>query len=197
MSVKHSKSKKVVKGDLLLHPIRMRIIQGLVDQELTPLQLTEMLSDVPQATLYRHLNKLVESDIVKVVSERQVRGTIEKVYTVVKGAATLSPSDIANASREDHMHYFTTFVASLLHDYSTYLHQEKEIDLLKDRVGYNQVPLYLTEAEFLKMVAELQVILLPLTANQPSPARRRTLLTTILIPAVSEATESAPEPLED
>jgi len=188
MTEKHSKSKKETRGDLLLHPIRMRIIQGLVDQELTPLQLTETLTDVPQATLYRHLNKLVEGGIVKVVSERQVRGTVEKVYTVVNGAARLSPADIANTSREDHMRYFTTFVASLLHDFSGYLHQETEIDFLKDRVGYTQVPLYLTDAEFLKMAAELQVVLLPLTANKPGPERRRILLTTILMPA-------APDPL--
>lgn len=183
MTVKHSKSKKETKGDLLLHPIRMQIIQGLVDRELTPLQLAESLTGVPQATLYRHLNKLVEAGIVKVVSERQVRGTVEKVYTVVKGAATLSPTDLAKASREDHMRYFTTFVAGLLHDFSNYLHQEKELDFIRDGVGYNQIPLYLSEAEFLKMVAELQVVLLPLTANHPEPGRRRVLFTSILMPS--------------
>src|SRR5689334_263466 len=131
MTAKYSKSKKEIKGDLLLHPIRMRIIQGLVAQELTPLQLAETLTDVPQATLYRHLNKLVEAGIVKVVSERPVRGTVEKVYTVVRGAATLSTTDLLKTSREDHMSYFTAFVATLLHNFSNYLHQEKEIDFFK------------------------------------------------------------------
>ena len=192
MTTKHSKSKKETKGDLLLHPIRLRIIQGLVDRELTPLQLADNLADVPQATLYRHLNKLVDAGIVKVVSERQVRGTVEKVYTVVRSAATLSAADLAKASREDHMRYFTTFVAGLLHDFSNYLHQEKELDFIKDGTGYSQTPLYLSEAEFLKMVAELQVVLLPLTANQPTPERRRILLTTILMPSEPEPAESDP-----
>lgn len=192
MTVKHSKSKKETKGDLLLHPIRLRIIQGLVDQELTPLQLADSLEDVPQATLYRHLNKLVNAGIVKVVSERQVRGTVEKVYTVVTGAANLSAADLAKASREDHLRYFTTFVAGLLHDFSRYLHQEKEIDFIKDGAGYNQVPLYLNQAEFLKMMAELQVVLLPLTANQPTPDRRRILLNFILMPSEPEPVEPNP-----
>ena len=46
--------------DLLLHPVRLRIVQALVGSPMTPLHLKEQLGDVPQATLYRHLSQLFE-----------------------------------------------------------------------------------------------------------------------------------------
>ncbi|NNJ11357.1 helix-turn-helix domain-containing protein [Chloroflexales bacterium ZM16-3] len=46
-------------ADLLLHPIRLRIIVALTVQQLTVQQLAGVLPDVPQATLYRQIHKLV------------------------------------------------------------------------------------------------------------------------------------------
>lgn len=45
--------------DLLLHPVRIRIVQALLDgSELTTGELTARLGDIPVATLYRHVAKL-------------------------------------------------------------------------------------------------------------------------------------------
>lgn len=43
----------MTKVDLLLHPVRLRVVQALLGQEMTPQQLVDALGDVPQATLYR------------------------------------------------------------------------------------------------------------------------------------------------
>ena len=43
-------------ADLLAHPVRLRIILALSqNEEMTAQQLGEALTDIPQATLYRHL----------------------------------------------------------------------------------------------------------------------------------------------
>ena len=42
--------------DRLLNPIQLRIVQALVGDPMTPLQLNDRLGDVPQATLYRDSN---------------------------------------------------------------------------------------------------------------------------------------------
>ncbi|MDZ7834458.1 MAG: helix-turn-helix domain-containing protein [Alkalibacterium sp.] len=71
------------KMDLVMHPIRMRIIQTLViNKNLSTQQISDYLPDVPQATLYRHINKLVEADFIKPVLENKVRGTVEKIYAL-------------------------------------------------------------------------------------------------------------------
>lgn len=172
------------KADLLLHPIRMRIVLTLVGgRQLSGLQLAEVLPDVPQATLYRHLNKLAKGGILQIVEQRQVRGAVEKVYTVFGSAANITAEEAASATRDDHLRYFTMFVAGLLGEFERYLGQG-QVDMLKDGVGYRQVPMYLSDAEFLKFQADLSRIVLAAYANEPTPERRRRILTTIVMPDI-------------
>ena len=182
--------------DLILHPVRMRLITTLARRELTTRQLSELLPDVPQATLYHHLGILTKAGLLRVVSERPVRGTVEKVYTVAVDNASLSPDDLANASREDHLRYFTVFVGALLSDFSRYLQQDKlqqdkPIDLFADRVSYGETPFYLSDDELAQASRALNQALSPFLDNQPEPHRHRRLFAFVTFPdAGSVDTES-------
>ena len=173
---------KETKADLLLHPIRLRIIQAFMPpKRLTAQEIGSALPDVPPATLYRHLNKLARGGVLAIVERRPVRGTTEKVYALLAGGAYLKPDDLAGASKEDHLRYFTTFVASLLGDFARYLDRDHP-DFVADNVGYRQVPLYLSDEEFTRMAVEVNVALAPLATNGPGPGRRRRMLSTVIIP---------------
>jgi DNA-binding transcriptional ArsR family regulator len=76
--------------DLLLHPVRLRIVQALVKQPMTASGLKEVLGDVAQATLYRHIKALENGGMLDIVAERQVRGTVERTCRVVESAVALS-----------------------------------------------------------------------------------------------------------
>lgn len=175
----------VKKADLLLHPVRLRILTALARQQLTAQGLALVLSDVPQATLYRHLNTLAKNDVLKIVEERQVRGTVEKVYTLNESAGQLGPDELANASHDDLMRYFTTFLMSTLHDFSHYLERD-EIRLVEDGVGFNSFPLYLSDEEFRTFVAEFSGLVQRMLANEPSPERTRRMMSMIIMPAQDE-----------
>ena len=168
-------------GDLLLHPVRLRVVQALVGTAMTPLQLKEQLGDVPQATLYRHVKLLADGGLLEVVDERQVRGGIERTYRVVASAVSLDGADLADATAEDHFRYFATFVATVLADFATYL-EHGGLDLVADRVGYRQVPVWLTDGEFDEMAADLSRAVHRRFGNQPSPQRRRRLISTVVMP---------------
>ena len=170
------------RADLILHPVRMRLLVALARRELTARQLSALLPDVPQATLYHHLGILTRAGLLRVVSEHPVRGTVEKVYAITDDNATLSPADLANASREDHLRYFTVFVAMLLGDFARYLQQDAPIDFVADGVGFHEMPFYLSDDEFLQAAAALNRALRPFLENQPAPNRRRRLFTTIVLP---------------
>jgi DNA-binding transcriptional ArsR family regulator len=169
------------KAETIMHPVRMRILLNLSNNQLTSRELSKLLSDVPQATLYRHIKALYEADLLKVVEERQVRNVTEKVYTLTPGAAALSPEDLAKATLDDHMRFFTVFVSSLLADYSRYLEGE-DADPLKDGTGYRQVPLNLTNEELRQFAHELNALIIPLMGNKLEGERRRRVFTTVLIP---------------
>ncbi|MEM9565936.1 MAG: helix-turn-helix domain-containing protein [Actinomycetota bacterium] len=171
--------------DLLLHPVRLRIVQALVGDPMTPLQLKERLGDVAQATLYRHLKQLTDGGLLEVADERRVRGTVERTYRVVASAVSLTDADLESATTDDHFRYFATFVGTLLTDYATYLAgagPDGQRSLGADRVGYRQVPIWLTDAELDALIELLSEAVASVVDNEPGPGRRRRLLSTIILP---------------
>ena len=160
--------------DLLLHPIRLRIIQALLGSPMTPLHLKDALGDVPQATLYRHVNQLYEGGLLEVVDEQPVRGGIERTYGVVAEAVSLGPADYQDATTEDHLRYFTTFLGTLIDAFGAYL----------DEGAYRQVPLWLTDEELSAVAEALREAIRPSLENPPAQGRRRRLITTIVMPDV-------------
>ena len=169
------------KADLLLHPVRLRILQTFIGGELlTAGQVATVLSDVPPATLYRHLGALVRGGILHVDRERRVRGTVDRVYRL--GSAVLTQEDLAGTSPEDHLRHFVTFVSGLVGEYTRYL-RRSSIDLERDSVGYRCVGLYLTDEELTDLMTRVRASVGEAMSNRPAAGRRRRLLATILMPA--------------
>ncbi|MEH7076763.1 helix-turn-helix domain-containing protein [Neobacillus drentensis] len=168
--------------DVILHPVRMRIIQYLINQKLTAQQLKELLPDIPQASMYRNLKKLVESGVIHIVDEIPNRGTVEKVYSIHNPSkASISPEDLKKFSKEDHMSLFIKFMANLMGEYERYLEQES-IDLVADGVSFRQTSLFFSEEEYADFINELSSIYLKVLKNEPKEGRRRRTVATIMIP---------------
>jgi DNA-binding transcriptional ArsR family regulator len=169
-------------AELALHPVRIRIMRAVAGARLTTHDLVELLPDIAQATLYRHLSTLVKAGLIEVVEERKIRGAVERVYALPAEGATLDAAALATATPADHARYFTAFTSSLLSEFSRYLARER-IDFAADGAGYQQVVLHLTDAELAKFAADLGQVIGPLLGNEPGPGRVPRLLATILLPA--------------
>ena len=168
-------------ADLRIHPIRLSIIETVTRRPMTARQIAAIIKDVPQTTLYRHLNKLLTAGVLAVVAERAVRGTREKTYALDEQWERLTARDVAEATREDHLRYFKTFVASLLGDFARYLQRER-VDLLADGVSYNKAPLHLTEEEFRNLRESLVAVLEQAAQNQPGVGRQPRILSLVFLP---------------
>ncbi len=176
-------------AELALHPVRIRILRAVAGARLTTHDLVELLPDIPQATLYRHLALLVKSGLIDVVQERKIRGAVERVYALPAHGATLDAAALATATPEDHARYFTAFVSSLLSEFSRYLARER-IDFAADGVGYQQLVLHLTDAELGEFAAGFNALVGPLLGNEPGNGRIPRLLATVLMPADRPAATS-------
>lgn len=171
------------KSDLLLHPVRMRIVQALLgDRELTTAQLQAELPDVSPATLYRQVATLLNGGALEVADERRVRGTYERTYRVRPENTHVDPEDAAAMTPEEHSEAFLAFMTARLSDFEHYL-AAGEPDLERDRVGYRMAALYLSDEEVDDLLARLRDVLLPFTEKEARPGRRRRLLSTLLMPA--------------
>lgn len=168
-------------ADLLLHPVRLRIVQAFLgERPLTTSELSAELSDVPSASLYRHVARLVDAGVLQVVSERRVRGALERTYMLRLAAASIGPDEIASMSPDEHRQAFMAFVAGLLADVDRYL-QREDADPLRDGVGYRLAGMWLDDAEYAELLRDLVRMLQPRLANAPRKGRRRRILATVLL----------------
>lgn len=166
--------------DVVLHPVRLRIVQQLLGgRRLTTRQLQSALGDVPVASLYRHVRLLAENGVLGIVEERQVRGATERTYEL-RGAA-VGPEDARTLSPEEHRQAFLLFVSTLVADFDRYL-AGPHPDLGRDRAGYRQVGLHLSDDELDELMAQMSASLVRFVDNEPGPGRRLRILSTILFP---------------
>ncbi len=72
------------------------------------------MTDVPQATLYRQIERPFHGGVLAIAAEKRVRVAVERTYVLAEGSAAFSPEDMAEASRDDQIGYFTAFAAGLI-----------------------------------------------------------------------------------
>ncbi len=175
-------------ADLLLHPVRLRIVEAFLgDRALTTTGLRTELPDVPPASLYRHVARLVDGGVLAVVAERRVRGALERTYVLRTAAASVSLDEVAKMTPDEHRQAFLAFVAGLIGDFDRYL-ARGDIDPLRDGVSYRMAGMWLDDVELMELARELVTVVQPRLANAPKPGRRRRIFGTILLPGTESET---------
>ncbi|GAE36262.1 helix-turn-helix domain-containing protein [Halalkalibacter akibai] len=171
------------KADLILHPVRMKIIQTLLSYEsMTVQQLLEKLDDVAQATMYRHLKQLLDADLIEVIATNKVRGTIEKTYAVKKANIILSETDLKDTTSEEHIRYFMAYQANLLKEFERYVTHHQTEDFKEDGLGYRQMTLQLSKVEMDQLGMELAELLQKYVNHKPDKERSARTFSMIFIP---------------
>jgi DNA-binding transcriptional ArsR family regulator len=169
-------------ADLLLHPVRLRIVKAFLgDRALTTSQLAAELDDVPAGSLYRHIALLTKAGVLQVVAERRVRGAVERTYTLRLLAAQIQPDEAKAMTIDEHAQAFMAYVAGLLADFDRYLATAPP-DPVRDGADYRVAGLWLTDAELADFLRDLRAVAQPRLANAPGPGRRRRMLYTVLLP---------------
>ena len=170
----------------MLHPVRLRIVKAFLgDRALTTGQLTKELADVFPGSLYRHIALLKNAGVLRVVSERRARGTVERTYTLRLAAASVGAQEAATMTAEEHSQAFLVFAAGLLADFDQYLSRGKT-DFARDGAGYSGGAMWLTEAENAELLREMAAVLQPRYANAPGKGRSRRMLYSVFLPAPEE-----------
>jgi DNA-binding transcriptional ArsR family regulator len=169
-------------ADLLLHPVRLRIVKAFLDgRHLTTADVAAEIDDVPAASIYRHIARLTAGGVLTVVAERRVRGAVERTYTLRWEGACIAPDQVARMTPAEHGQAFLAYVAGMLADADRYL-AGGDIDPQRDGADYRAGALWLTDQEFVALVQDLAAVLQPLLALGPGAERRRRLLYGVVLP---------------
>jgi DNA-binding transcriptional ArsR family regulator len=166
----------------MIHPIRMKIVQEILKkQTATTKDISEAITDVPPASLYRHINKLLSDNIIEVVSENKVRGTLEKVFRIKFNPFDEISKTVESQDKEQLLNLFYNFSMNLLSDFQKYVSQEN-INLLEDGFGFRSYALYLTDEEFKDLIKGIGSAIVKYLNNEPAPERKLRKLSTVITP---------------
>lgn len=162
---------------VILHPVRLRVLQAVTAAERTTAQLREALPDVPPATLYRHIGALLEADILSVVAERQVRGAVERTYGLGPSQTHVGPDRADDVDVATVRSAFGAYVAALAGSVEQHLDQPDWSALF----GFSSTVVHIAPDE----MAELQSDLTDLLARyrEPREDRRPVTLSTVVVPS--------------
>ncbi len=136
-------------SDVFMNPVRQRIVQYLLIHEKgTVKEIKRALSDIPGASLYRHIKILKDNEIIVVTEENKIRGTVEKVYQLNKAALRADDEDGTVVQMS---------LLSLCAAFARYFssgHAEPRKDLLM----FTSCTLTLTDEEFIQFLTELNEV---------------------------------------
>lgn len=171
----------MVKKDItkiIMNPTRMRIIQYLMlHDSATTAQIKEELTDIPPASLYRHMKTLEEAKIIVIVKENRIRGVIERVYQLNKD----NPFG-ENISSENIKQVIDSSLLNIMGSFQRYL-SKKENDPQKDLLFLSTATLLLTDEEFMEFMKNVQDIFNGVINNKNNEDRKVRRITFISSPS--------------
>ncbi len=173
-----------LKTTLILHPIRLQIVTALSNRQMTAKELAEIVPKVPLTTLYRHINALVEGGLLKIVSETQVRGTLERTYAMAV-RPSLNAEDLKGMKKHDYQQAFIIYLLSLMSIAQRYLDRKgegEEFNPLADGMDLSLGMLNLSDEEFQDLNRRILDLIIASTSNPPGAGRKPRTFTYLFIP---------------
>lgn len=145
-----------------MHPIRMKIALALMDKKdegMTTLEIAKKLKDVSQATLYRHIQYMQDSNVIFVIRQEKVRSVMENYYALNENAIKIEEEDWENAKDEDKIDFISYYQLFILQQYQSYLDFLKSEKINKDLSTFSIMELNLTDEEFINFQDDLSKLL--------------------------------------
>ena len=165
------------------NPIKCKLLLEIASQKKTTAKrLSEIYTDIPQATLYRYLNKMLKDGIIKIVEENPIRGTIEKVYSLNFNLQTeLTETATGVMSGKVYMQFFMQYTLGLLSEFKEYTSRD-DIDIENDGSGFSLYPLYLSNEEIKELAKKFAELLQPYKKNTLSSSNALHSVSLIITP---------------
>lgn len=146
--------------DLFKNQVRFKIALELINIEegLSIMQLNKLLKEVPQATLYRQVNSMVDDQLLKVVGNQRIGKVEEKLYALNTAGYKISEEDWNSASYTQKINFVTYYFMYILQNYKNY-HETSIAENFQDQSTFSLVKMDLTDEAFNEFQLELSSLL--------------------------------------
>ncbi|EQI02602.1 helix-turn-helix domain-containing protein [Clostridioides difficile] len=161
---------------LILNPARLRILQYIrLHGSARTSDIVKYLNDIPRATVHHHVKILEENNMIEVIKENRVRGTIEKVYALKEYTTSMEGESFVALS--------TAFYVGLMQEMNEYF-SRKEQDHKKDNVFFSSALLYMSDNEYENLLKSIADLLKPYIEQKPKSNLKLRKLSIISSPPV-------------
>ncbi len=136
--------------NIMLNPTRMRIVQALVSREnVTANEICELIHDVPRTTLYRHINILIEANILMIVDEKKIRGSVERTLS-------LNLNELSKPARSENIAgQALGFLMGIYTKFEKYFSKENFVPK-GNKIFFNNTVMMMNDGEFDAFLCDLQ-----------------------------------------
>lgn len=135
--------------NLILHPVRLRIIQTLVRRARNTQHIADALPDIPVSSLYRHIRMLLEAGYIEIASTRSVNGIEERTYRLSEVKPPLLTDQAFEGLTKDELQQaFSTLVGMILTSFNEYLDATPAPDWKRDRLSCAEFTFFATPEEY-------------------------------------------------
>lgn len=168
--------------ECITNPVKCKLLLEIYAQKQTTAKhLSDVLSDIPQATLYRNLKKMLSDGILKVVEETQVRGTVERTYAPAFDMNSDFEAILAENSGTLYMQVFLRYLIGFAKQFREYC-KSPDIDIKKDMSGFSLSHLYLSDQELTELMKSISDVVKRAEKNEPKAGRKLRTLGVIITP---------------
>lgn len=153
---------------VLTDPVSNKILQMI--REKKQAAISDILAEnpnVPRATLYRKIEKMLDVGAIYVVQTRKVRGQTENIYAIKDIYINSSKSD-------DGMKIVTMSLMQIIGLYDKYF-QSKNADVERDKLFLLNYAVELSDGDFSEMMKEILGVVDKYRQKQSENARLRNL----------------------
>ena len=140
--------------DIMLNPTRMRIIQLFATNRImTANDVCKIISDIPRTTLYRHIHILVEANVLQVIEETRIRGSVERTLTL--NSEELNKQNKVGNIPQNAFYFFMNTYAKF-DKYFADTNGAAETN----NIFFNNTVMMMTDLEFEQFLSDMQAVFL-------------------------------------
>lgn len=166
-------------AEIVMNPVRQRIFQYLLVHETgTVKDIRKALTDIPSASLYRHMKILTDNAVLTVVGENRIRGTVESIYQLNKSALEIDDADGAGVQMA---------LLSICASFAKYF-AGGHADPRKDMLMLTTCTLTLTDEDFMSFLSEINRLALKYMDIEVRKGSKTRQITLISAPADGQVT---------
>lgn len=168
--------------ECITNPVKCKLLLEIHAQgQTTAKHLSDALEDIPQATLYRNLKKMLNDGILKVVEETQVRGTLEKTYALACNLTEDFETILNNNSGTLYMQAFMQYFLGFAKQFRAYC-QTPDINIKEDMSGFSLSHLYLSDDELTELIKAISALIGAAEKNTPKEGRKLRTIGVVVSP---------------